>query len=61
MENKELVFGVYVEDLQDEAMERIGRILTEDEIDIARKGFAYGMGTLALDVTYETILKEMIK
>jgi len=60
MNNDELIFAISIEDLQSEAKERIGRMLTEYEIDIARKGFDYGLGTLAIDVIYNTIFTEMI-
>ena len=60
MKNDELIFRISIQDLQDEAKERIGRILSEDEIDTARKGFEFGLGSIALDVTYNTIFTEMI-
>jgi len=57
---KETVFSITVDDIQNEALERINRRLTDDEIDIAKKGLANGLGTLALDITYHTIFTEMI-
>lgn len=60
IQHNEIIFAITKEDLQEEAQERIGRSLTDDEIDIARKGFNYGLGTLALEVTYDTIFNEMI-
>jgi len=61
MEKNEIIFVITKEDLQDEAMENIGRELTDDEINTAIKGINYGLGTMALDVTYHTIFTEMIK
>jgi hypothetical protein len=55
-----IIFQITVEDLQNESMERIGRKLTEEEIDVARKGIAYGIAGSTLDITYNTIFMEMI-
>jgi hypothetical protein len=46
--------------MQNEAQERIGRRLTEDELYVAKKGLDSGILT-GIDIIYETILKEMIK
>jgi len=54
-----IIFSITIEDLQDEAMERIGRKLTEEEIEIAKDGFEQGLG-LPVDITYNTIFTEMI-
>ena len=58
---KDIVFQITVEDLQIESIERIGRKLTDDEVDIAKKRIEEGIGGLALDVTYNTIFTEIIK
>jgi len=58
--NDDIIFQITVEDLQNEAMERVGRKLTDDEIDIAQKGVEWGLGDVALDETYNTIFNEMI-
>jgi len=55
------IFSLTVEDLQNESLTRIGRILTDDEIDIARKGIDWGITDMALNITYNTIFTEMIK
>jgi hypothetical protein len=55
-----MIFSISKEDLQHEAMERIGRMLTDDEIEIAADGIEWGIGA-ALDITYNTIFTEMIK
>jgi hypothetical protein len=54
-----IIFSITIEDLQDKAMEKIGRKLTEEEIEIAKDGFEWGMD-LAVDITYNTIFTEMI-
>lgn len=59
MEKGEFLFRITGEDLQNEAMERIGRILTDDEIEIAKDGIEWGISN-ALDITYNTIFTEMI-
>jgi len=58
--NNEIVFQITKEDVQNEAMERIGRKLTDDEIEIVKDGLKWGIGDIALDITYNTIFTEMI-
>jgi hypothetical protein len=55
-----VIFLVTEKDLQDEANNRIGRNLTDEEIEIAKDGFEWGLRTCILDVTYNTIFTEMI-
>ncbi|MCX6162313.1 MAG: hypothetical protein NTV87_13400 [Ignavibacteriae bacterium] len=57
--SQEYVFTITLEDLQSEAKEKIGRELTEDEIDIAKKGLHYGLMT-GIHIVYNTIFYEMI-
>ena len=59
MENK-IIFQITEEDLQNEAMERIGRLLTDDEVEIAKDGIEWGISDSALEITYNTIFTEMI-
>ena len=56
-----IIFQITKDDLQNEAMERIGRKLTETEMDIAKDGIEWGISSDALDITYNTIFTEMIK
>ncbi len=57
---KEIVFAITIEDLQNEANEKIGRELTDDEINVAQKGLEFGLLT-DIDTVYNTIFGEMIK
>ena len=53
------VYTIAVEDLQREALKKIGRVLEEDEVEIARRGLESGID-LSLDIIYQTIFTEMI-
>lgn len=55
----DIIYGITREDLQCEALEKMGRELTEEEIHIAKKGLDSGIGS-SLDIVYETIFSEMI-
>ncbi len=58
--NKEdLLFYISNETMQYEAMQKIGRHLTEEELDIAKDGLEWGLMT-DIDTVYNTILFEMI-
>jgi hypothetical protein len=61
MTNDNIIFQITADDLQAEAMERIGRKLTDNEIRIAQKGIEWGIGDITLIMTYDTIFNEMIK
>ena len=43
-----------------EAMEKIGRTLTKEEVEVARKGLEFGLLT-GIDTIYQTIFSEMIE
>ena len=63
MENNtsnKILFLITEEDLQNEAKEKIGRKLTADEMETAKKGLESGIMT-GIDIIYRTILFEMIK
>jgi 23S rRNA maturation mini-RNase III len=55
----ELVFAITLKDLQSESLEKIGRVLTDEEIHIAKKGLEFGLLT-DIDTVYKTIFTEMI-
>ncbi|NLL28906.1 MAG: hypothetical protein GX259_08915 [Bacteroidales bacterium] len=59
-QSNEILLSFTVEDLQLEAIERIGRKLNDEEIRIAKKGLESGLLT-SIDVVYSTIFNEMIK
>jgi hypothetical protein len=59
-EKDKLVFSITVEDLQSEALEKIGRTLTDEEIQAAKKGLEFGLYT-DIDTVYATIFFEMIE
>jgi|WetSurMetagenome_2_1015567.scaffolds.fasta_scaffold141637_2 hypothetical protein len=54
-----IVFSICIEDLQNEAIEKMGRMLTDDEIAVAKKGLEMGILT-DIDSIYNTIFFEMI-
>ena len=54
-----ILFAITVEDMQEYAMEKIGRKLTEEELHIAKKGLDSGL-QLATDISKHTIVTEMI-
>ncbi len=60
IEKDKLVFSIILEDLQREALEKIGRTLTEEEVHVAKKGLEFGLLT-DIDTIYKTIFSEMIK
>lgn len=59
IEKSKLVFSITEEDLQREANEKIGRNLSEEEIQIAKKGLEFGLLT-DIGTIYKTIFTEMI-
>ncbi len=58
-QDNEFVFAISLEDLQSEAIQKIGRELTDDEVEIAKKGLEYGLLT-DIDTVYNAIFEEMI-
>ena len=58
MENN-ILFAITVEDIQEYAMNKIGRELTEDELDIAKEGLENCL-LFDIDTVYNTIITEMI-
>jgi len=58
MENN-IIFQITENDLQGEAMEKIGRKLTDDEIELTKVGLEWGLLS-SIDIVYDTIFMEMI-
>jgi hypothetical protein len=57
---EEVLFYISKETMQYEAMQKIGRHLTEEELDIAKDGLDWGLMT-GIETVYNTILFEMMK
>lgn len=60
MEVENLVFYITKEDIQEEAMRRIGREVSEDEFHLVKKGLEGGLLT-GIHIVYYTIFAEMIE
>ena len=58
--NDEIIFSVTVEDLQNEAINRIGRKLTDDELHMAKKGIKAGL-SFDIETIIKTAIEEAIK
>lgn len=59
MISNDIVFAITKNDLQYEAKEKIGRELTDEELQVAKKGLEFGLLT-DIDTVYQTIFSEMI-
>jgi hypothetical protein len=59
VEQDKLVFSITLHDLQHESLEKIGRVLTDEEVHIAKKGLESGLLT-DIDTIYKTVFSEMI-
>ena len=60
IKKEELLFYITKETMQNEAQEKIGRTLTDEELHIARKGLESGLMT-DIDTVFNTILFEEIQ
>ena len=60
IEKNQLLYILTIEDLQGEALERIGRKLTYDEIEIAKDRFEWGFES-PRDIVYDVLFKEEFK
>jgi len=59
--NPEIVlFAITIGDVQNEAKEKLGRELTQEELLIAKKGLEWGLFT-DIHTVYNTIFTEMIE
>ena len=59
VERDELSFYITKEDVQHEAVEKLGRHLTEEELHVAQKGLERGL-TTGIDTVYKTIFEDML-
>ncbi len=60
IDKDEILFYISKETMQYEALEKIGRYLTEEELDIAKEGLEWGLMT-DIDSVYNTIIFEMLQ
>jgi len=60
IDKEDILFYITKETLQYEALQKIGRYLTDEELDIAKKGLEWGL-MFDIETVYNTILFEMIK
>jgi len=59
-QDNEMIFSVTVEDLQNEATNRIGRKLTEYELHTAKKGIESGL-SFNIETVFQTAIDESIE
>ena len=58
--NNEIIFSVTIEELQSEAINRIGRKLTEYELHTAKKGIESGL-SFDIETVFQTAIDESIE
>lgn len=55
----EVIYPITIEDLQNDAVRRIGRKLNDDELHIAKKCVEWGLSTIA-DITLKSAIEEAV-
>ncbi|MEK7211938.1 MAG: hypothetical protein AAB731_04865 [Patescibacteria group bacterium] len=58
-QGSEVIYPITVADLQDDAIKRIGRELTDDELHIAKKCVESGLSCV-VDITLKAAIEEAI-
>ena len=59
-QNNEIIFSITVEELQNEAINRIGRKLTDDELYTASKGIESGL-SFDIETIFQTAVEEAVE
>jgi hypothetical protein len=58
-DSEKLIFTISIYDVQMNALEKLGRFLTEEELKITEKGLGWGLLT-SIDTIYHAIFFEMM-
>jgi len=58
-QNNEVIYPVTVENLQNEAINQIGRKLTDDELYTAKKCIEWGLSSV-IDITMKVAIEESV-
>ena len=58
--NNEIIFSIAVEDWQNEAINQVGRKLTDNELYTAKKGIESGL-LFDIDTVMKTAIEEAVK
>lgn len=58
-ENIKVIYPITVEDLQNDAVKRIGRKLNDDELHIAKKCVEWGLSSI-VDITMKSAIEEAV-
>jgi hypothetical protein len=59
VEKNKILFAIRINDVQSAALEKLGRKLTDEEIQTVKKGLHFGLLT-DIDTVYKTIFTEMM-
>lgn len=60
IQNKEIIFSVTTDELQNEAVNRVGRELTDDELYSAKKGIESGL-SFDIETVFATAIDEAVE
>jgi len=58
-ENIEVIYPITIEDLQNDAVRRIGRKLDDDELHTAKKCVEWGLSSI-VDITLKSAIEEAV-